>query len=168
MSTPPFVHGRSSELRKGRVSEAYACYPITKVINLRRRVLATDATANVLFGSWQYLRSCGRIKLFAFCIMPDHFHLVFCLMPGGNLSKLMEDTGKFTARELIKILGTRGQFWPEGFQDHRCRNEEELDEICLYIEHNPVRANIVTAAEHSPYSSAFAGNKYMLDRDWWP
>ena len=164
----PLVRGRSFELRKGRISEAYACYAITKVVNLRRRVLANDASAPVLLDSWQYLRSRGRLKLFAFCIMPDHFHLVFCLMPAENLSKLMEDTGKFTARELNKLLGTKGQLWQEGFQDHRCRNEEELHDLCLYIEHNPVRANLVAAAELWPYSSAFAGNKGMLDRDWWP
>jgi putative transposase len=100
--------------------------------------------------------------------MPDHFHFVFCLMPGDDLSKLMQDSCKFTSRELNKLLGTRGQFWQESFHDHRCRDETELHEICLYVEHNPVRAGFVEAAELWPYSSAFASNKNMLDRDWWP
>jgi putative transposase len=168
MTTYSFIAGRSAELRKGRISEDFACYSITKTVNFRRNVLANESAARVLLESWQYLRAHDRMKLFAFCIMPDHVHLVLCLMPGNNLSKLMEDTGKFTSRELNKLLRTRGQFWQESFHDHRCRNENELYELCLYIEHNPVRAGLVQAAELWPYSSAFPANRNMLDRDWWP
>jgi putative transposase len=168
MSNHPFVRGRSADLRKGRISEEFACYAITKVVQLRSPVLSTERTAKVLIDSWQFLRIQNRMKLLAFCIMPDHFHFMICLMPGSTLSKLMEDTGKFTSRELNKILGKQGQFWQEGFHDHHCRNENELHELCLYIEHNPVRKGLVEAAELWPFSSAFAGNKHLLDREWWP
>jgi putative transposase len=168
MSSHPFVIGRSSELRKGRISEDFACYAITKTVNFRRNVLAKDSTARVLLNSWQYLRIHDRFKLFAFCIMPDHFHIVFCLMPSEDLSKLMQDLCKFTSRELNTLLGGGGQFWQEGFHDHRCRHEGELHDLCLYIEHNPVRAGLVEAAELWPYSSAYPANRNMLDRDWWP
>ncbi|MEX0643492.1 MAG: transposase [Pirellulales bacterium] len=157
-----------SELRKGRVSEDFACYSISKVVLYRRPVLAKDASAKILLDSWQFLRSRERIKLFAFCIMPDHFHLVFCLLAGESLSKVMEDTGTFTARELNKLFGKRGQFWHEGFHDHRCRESNDLHELSLYAEHNPVRAGLVAAAELWPYSSVFPANRTMLDREWWP
>jgi len=168
MSTRPFVQGQSRELRKGRVLEDSACYAISKAVDHRRPVLATNKTACVLIDSWKFLRSRGRIKLFAFCIMPDHYHLVLCLMPGEDLSTLMKESGRFTARELNKSLGKRGRFWQEGFYDRRCRDENELHDLCLYIENNPIRAGLVTAAEEWPYSSAFAGNRDMLDREWWP
>jgi putative transposase len=89
-------------------------------------------------------------------------------MPGEDLSKVFEDSGKFTARELNKLLGGQGQFWAEGFHDHRCRDEDELHELSLYIEHNPVRAGLVAAADLLPYSSASPAHRGMLDRDWWP
>ena len=108
------------------------------------------------------------MKLLAFCFMPDHYHLVFCLMPGGDVSELMKSSGKFTARELNKFLGTRGQFWQEGFHDHCCRNDRELYDLCLYAEHNPVRKQLVAVAEDWPYSSAYPANKDLLDREWWP
>jgi len=100
--------------------------------------------------------------------MPDHYHLMLCLMPGRNLSKVIEDSNKFTARELNKLLGMQGRFWENGFHDHRCRNDGELYELCSYIEHNPVRKGLAEAPELWPYSSAFSGNKYLLDREWWP
>lgn len=100
--------------------------------------------------------------------MPDHFHLILCLMSGEKLSKVMEDSNKFTGREINTLLGMFGQFWQNGFHDHHCRDEHELHELSLYIEHNPVRAGLVSAAESWPYSSAYPGNKLMLDREWWP
>jgi putative transposase len=160
--------GRSAQLRKGRVSEDYSCYSVTKTVFQRRKALASTAAAKVLTDSWQHLRAHDRIKLFAFCIMPDHFHMALCLMPGEDLSKVFEDSNKFTARELNRLLGRSGQFWQEGFHDRRCRDENELHDLCLYIEHNPVRARLVTSAELWPYSSAFPPNNCLLDREWWP
>jgi REP element-mobilizing transposase RayT len=168
MSTFPIKKGRSSELRKGRISEDFACYSISKAVEGRHAVLAEVKSAQILMDSWQHLRRTNRIKIFAFCVMPDHFHLAFCLMPGNFLSKVMEDSNKFTARELNKLLGRQGQFWQNGFYDHRCRNEKELYDLCLYIEHNPVRRSLVVAAEDWPYASAYPANKWMLDREWWP
>jgi putative transposase len=168
MTNQPFTHGQLANLRRGRVSEDFACYSITKTVEWRRPVIAADRTAQVLIGSWAYLRSSDRIKVFAFCIMPDHYHLMLCLMPGQNLSKVMEDSGKFTAREINNLIGGQGQFWQNGFHDHCCRDTDDLHELCLYIEHNPVRKQLVEAPELWPYSSAVPGNKYLLDREWWP
>lgn len=162
------IKGNSQSLRQGRVSEAFACYFITKVVERRRPVLATEQISKILLDSWNYLRSHECIKLFAFCIMPDHYHVTLCLMPGENLSRLMQDSNKFTGRELNKLLRHRGTFWQEGFRDHRCRNEDELHDLSLYIEHNPVRAGLVQTAEEWPYSSASQQCRHMLDREWWP
>ncbi len=168
MTNRSYIRGRSENLRKGRVSEDCACYVITKNVNRRLPVLAENRTAKIILDSWQYLRRRDRIKILAFCIMPDHFHLAICLMPGENISKIMEATGKFTSHELNWVLNRRGTFWQGGFHDHQCRDDDELHELCLYIEHNPVRKGLVTTAELWPYSSAFAANRHMLDRDWWP
>ncbi|MGD9637226.1 MAG: transposase [Pirellulales bacterium] len=168
MSSRSYVQGSSSKLRQGRISQDYACYVISKAALHRRKVLASDRCAKIVLDSWRYLREHDRIKLFAFCIMPDHYHLAFCLMPGECVSKLLEDSNKFTARELNKLWGRMGQFWQEGFHDRNCRNDTELHELCLYIEHNPVRAGLVKSADEWPYSSAHLVNRSMLDCEWWP
>ncbi|HVT27985.1 MAG TPA: transposase [Lacipirellulaceae bacterium] len=168
MTKPSYIRGRSANLRKGRVSEDFACYVITKNVNRRLPLLADDRVAKIILDAWQYVRSKDRIKILAFCIMLDHFHLAICLMPGESISKLMQDTAKFTSRKLNRLLNRRGTFWQEGFHDHRCRDVDDLHERSLYVEHNPVRKGLVTTAELWPYSSASAENKYMLDREWWP
>jgi putative transposase len=170
VTTPhgPTTRGNSAKLRLGRVSEDFACYALTKVVEFRRPVLATPPTAKILFDSWAFLRRQDRIKVFAFCVMPDHFHLVFCLMPGEDLSKVLEDSSKFTAGQINKHLGQCGRFWQNGFHDHRCRDEDDLHDRCLYVEHNPVRKELVTMANEWPFSSAHPANQWLLDREWWP
>ena len=117
--------------------------------------------------SWDYLRQGNHIKLLAFCIMPDHYHLLFCLLKEKSLSEVMSSTSKFTAREINKCLRSQGRFWQDGFHDHRCRNENEADDLATYMEHNPVRAELVKIASEWPYSSANPLSAWLLDRDWY-
>jgi REP element-mobilizing transposase RayT len=168
MATFPFTPGRSESLRQGRISENFACYAISKNVNARRRCLDNPGVAKTLMNSWQHFRDTEQIKLYAFCIMPDHYHVLFCLLPGKDLSDLMESFSKFTSRQINKLRHRMGTFWQNGFYDHRCRDVEEVYEQALYIEHNPVRKQLVKTAELWPYSSAFESNKWMLDREWWP
>ena len=60
---------------------------------------------------------------------------------------------------------------------HFCRNmfrlprtyehDDEIEDRMCYIEHNPVRAELVEKAEDWPYSSAHSSQARLLDRDWY-
>ncbi|MEM8866131.1 MAG: transposase [Planctomycetota bacterium] len=156
----------SHRLRIGRQSLENCVYSITKVVDRRRPLLVSDAAFQVLADSWQFLREAGRIKLFAFCVMPDHFHVMIGLMPGPELSKVVQDNCKFTARELNRLHGLYGSFWQHGFHDRRCRSHQEVVDLATYIEHNPVRAGLVESATDWCHSSAFPGHRKTLDADW--
>jgi putative transposase len=153
-------------LRAGRWSEALACYAVTKCPQGRQPVLDNPETAGLLLSSFDYLRQTDQIRLMAFCIMPDHYHLLIFLTGAISLSALMATLGRYTARRLNQILSRSGQFWQEGFYDHRCRDEDDLEDRMTYIEHNPVRAALVERAEQWPYSSAHPSQSSLLDRDW--
>jgi REP element-mobilizing transposase RayT len=129
--------------------------------------LATREPAEIILSCFDWHRRTDRLRLLAFCIMPDHYHVLFYLMERGSLSDVMKSIGKFTARQINEHLGKKGQFWQEGYYDHRCRDEDDIDDRLLYIEHNPVREDLVQRAEQWPYSSAFAGNASRSDRDWY-
>lgn len=157
----------SRHLRGGRQSEPMACYVITKCVGHRRKVLANDRTAAVLFDSLNFMRSQDRMRLLAFCVMPDHLHLLVLLLSKCTLQELIRDYSRFTARQLNRIIGSQGDFWEEGFHDSRCRDENDMVERLAYIEHNPVRAGLVARAEEWKYSSAHRDCCGMLDRDWY-
>jgi putative transposase len=158
-------HG--SFLRAGRWSETLACYAVTKCVARREPLLAEPAPAQLVLSSLRYLRTSGQIRLLAFCIMPDHYHMVLFLTGHKSLSDVMGSLGKYTARRLNQLLHRRGEFWEEGFYDHRCRDESDIEDRMIYIEHNPVRAGLAVQAEDWPFSSAHPPHGSLLDRDWY-
>lgn len=81
-----------------------------------------------------------RLVLF----MPDHLHALMVFPAGQDLSKVVRDWKRFTARN----TGIR---WQRDFFDHRIRNERSLEEKWHYVAQNPVRAGLVPNAEDWPY-----------------
>jgi putative transposase len=106
------------------------------------------------------------MKLVAFCIMPHSLHLLLVLLRSKTLPELMRSFGRFSAARINKQISSRGQFWQEGFFDHRCRDIDDTLDRLAYIEHNPVRAGFVSEADQWVFSSALAANACLLDRDW--
>jgi REP element-mobilizing transposase RayT len=95
-----------------------------------------------------------KYLLFAFCIMPNHVHILFKIeqnqrVPLQNeksdyiVTKILQDLKKFTAREANKLLGRSGQFWHHESYDHVVRNDNELENVYYYILQNPVKAGLV-------------------------
>ncbi|MDX1962460.1 MAG: transposase [Pirellulales bacterium] len=153
-------------LRKGRISEKYATYSITKCVENRRRVLNQEPLPQIILDSINFLRGKNELRLLAFCIMPDHLHLLFCLTTHEPLSELLQRMFRYTTLTINKCLKRSGSFWQDGFFDHRCRDAEDIFERAEYIERNPVRAELVKQASDWRYSSAHFSRKEMLDRSW--
>jgi REP element-mobilizing transposase RayT len=112
-------------------------------------------------------RQRDRLRMLAFCIMPDHWHGLYVLLPGSELSALMANMSCITARRINRVIGHQGSLWQEGFHDHRCRNMNEIEDLLFYIENNPVRAGLVERPELWPFSSAHIDMHRYLDRQWW-
>lgn len=89
--------------------------------------------------------------LFAFCIMPNHVHLIIRPLEKNEkpypLQEIMYDHKHFTAREANKILHRKGYFWQDEHYDHYIRNEKEFYNILNYVYMNPVKANLVNEPE---------------------
>lgn len=168
MQQPPKPVGQSSLLRKGRISEDWGCYVVTKVVGDRQPRLADEKAATIVLDSLLHLRETDQIKLFAFCVMPNHLHLAICLLPAADLVATIASFSKYTGARINRLQQRSGRFWQEGFHDRHCRTRGELIDLCEYIEHNPVRAGLVGAAAELPFSSASLLRKVMLDREWWP
>ena len=86
-----------------------------------------------------------RYKLLAFCIMSNHIHLLFTLLPGAPpLWKVMQDLKKYTAVHSNRLIGNEGnKFWEEESYDHVVR-DKAFNRILAYILNNPVKAGLVT------------------------
>lgn len=91
----------------------------------------------------------GKVyELLAYCIMPNHKHIVFTPLKENNekyypLSKIMHSLKRHTANEANLILRREGEFWQHENYDHFARDEKELERIVKYVLYNPVKAGLV-------------------------
>jgi len=83
-----------------------------------------------------------RYKLFAWCVMPNHIHVVLRTYPKYPLEKTLHSWKSFIAKESNKILNRSGSFWVKESYDHLIRNEQELFHHINYTWNNPDKAGL--------------------------
>jgi len=116
--------------------------------------LRESAVAELVIES---LRFCAEkhFHLWAFCIMPNHVHVLLKHHPEALLmSKILQSHKGFTGQEANKLLGRNGKFWHRETYDHVVRDQNEFDRIARYILNNPVKAKLVDKWEDWPYTYA--------------
>lgn len=107
-----------------------------------------------------HYRDKREYELYAYCIMPNHVHLVFKHIIQENtgeenrypISDILMSLKRFTARECNKMLDRSGSFWQDESFDRVIRDAEELERTIAYTLNNPVKADLVDYWEEWPYS----------------
>ena len=118
-----------------------------------------------LVGKALHYRDARVYTLVAFCIMPNHVHMVCTPLPGQNeryrpLASIMQSLKRYTAREASLALRRGGTFWQAESYDHVVRDAAELERIVSYVIHNPVKAGLVAEWEDWPWTYCAS--------DWFP
>jgi len=108
--------------------------------------------------------------LIAYCIMPNHVHMVFEINTVGRLAEstsmhngrdsvstymvtqILESLKKFTAIRANRILHRSGQFWQRESYDHVIRDDNDLSRIVDYVLWNPVKAGLAESWEEWSWS----------------
>ena len=75
--------------------------------------------------------------LVAFCIMPNHVHLLF--KPIDKLNVVMQKLKGATANHINKILNKSGKFWAGDYYDKAIRDEKHFFVVYEYIKNNPIK-----------------------------
>jgi len=88
--------------------------------------------------------------VFAWCIMPDHIHLLLQAKSVLDLVRLLK--GRLTPE--ARGLEPGRTLWQRSFYDHALRKEEALEDVARYIWENPVRAGIAEHASAYPWSGS--------------
>jgi putative transposase len=96
-----------------------------------------------------------RMRLLAYCLMPNHFHLLVWPRGDGDLSNFMQwltmtHTQRWHAHH--KTIGT-GHVYQGRFKSFPVQSDEHFLTVCRYVERNALRANLVERAEDWPWGS---------------
>ncbi|HNX34050.1 MAG TPA: transposase [Kiritimatiellia bacterium] len=83
-----------------------------------------------------------RYRLHAWCVMPNHVHVI--VEPAGRwaLGKIVHGWTCFTAKALNRILGRSGAIWQHEPYDHIIRSVREYVYQVKYVWENPDKAGI--------------------------
>ena len=96
------------------------------------------------------LSSAHKLNVFAWCIMPDHIHL---LVQGANMIDFIRlFRGKLNP--IARSIEAGRKLWHRSFFDHAIRKEESLHEVACYIWENPIRAEIIDEPTHYRWSGS--------------
>ncbi|MCK5056038.1 MAG: transposase, partial [Candidatus Aminicenantes bacterium] len=102
-----------------------------------------------------------KIRLFTYCVMDNHYHLVL-ENSNGRMSDCMMRLNGLYGMYYRKIAGGKGYVFQSRFKSTLIENESYLIQSILYSLQNPIRAGIVTRAEEYIWSSV---NDYYSNRN---
>lgn len=95
------------------------------------------------------------MRILAYCLMPNHFHLVLFPYRDGDLQKFMQwVTLTHTQRWHTKnnTVGT-GHLYQGRYKSFGIEEDDHLLTVIRYVERNPLRAKLVTKAQNWDFSS---------------
>lgn len=95
-----------------------------------------------------------RYRLLAWCVMPNHVHVMMETLLGFPLPDIIHSWKSFTGNQANRILERRGEFWQREYLDRYIRHAEHYVQAVAYIEENPVKARLARVKTDWPWSSA--------------
>lgn len=95
-----------------------------------------------------------RYTLHAWCVMPNHVHVVVAPWAGHTLSDILHSWKSFTANAINRLLVRTGPFWERESFDHLIRNLRSFEKFVSYTVNNPVVAGFCASPEQWDFSSA--------------
>lgn len=178
----------SGSYRKGYViSDQAATYFLTMTVVEWLEVFIRPQLADIVLSNLRYCVEHKGLVLHAWCLMPNHLHLI-CTHPKGKLSDVLRDFKSYTSKTLYSSLSEnkipesrkalllsrfhfagapkdrRFKLWQDGNHPIYCSTEKVFEQRLTYIHENPVRAGFVWQPEHYRYSSAidYQGGQGLL------
>ena len=149
---PPPRERKVVRLKEFDYSDESRAYFVTLRAKKGTRPFQSRGLAGEVIQGLDYLRESRKCRVFAYCVMADHLHLVLSPIGGKRVvSDFIRDLKSYTTRRSWK-LGWSGPLWQRTFYDHIGRRREDLVKMCDYIRANPVRAGFVESVSSWPYS----------------
>lgn len=148
-SLPAYVEaarGEDSRRRAGIADEALDR-------GLGARPLAYARAAGIVENALLHFDG-ARYRVLAWCIMPNHAHVLIEQMEGFALPDIVRSWKTFTSARINALNGQRGAFWARDYFDRFMRDEAQLGQTIAYVENNPVKAGLCAEAAMWRFSSA--------------
>ena len=135
-------------------------YSVTITTYRRTPWFGDVAVAEYCAGALKEAADQESFRVYAYCFMPDHLHLLVGADADANLVRFVKNFKQSTGwwfhnRHLAGSLkASPTSLWHKSYHDHVVRSEEDLLQVAKYIVGNPVRAGLVESAQDHPFSGS--------------
>jgi putative transposase len=110
-------------------------YDYSVFLNLLKRYLSNKVVKDKVGREYDSLN--GRIELLAFCLMPNHFHLLIYQNDEAAMTALLRRISTAYSAYFNKKYKRSGPLFQERFKANRISKDEYLTHISRYIHMNP-------------------------------
>ena len=121
--------------------------------NNRQKVFHSDSDRLRYYTLINELKDEARIRVYHYCLMDNHIHLILRLNPESKLSRFMKQVNLTYFHYYRKLYCYFGHFWQDRFKSNIIEIDSYLLQCGKYIELNPVKAGIVNYAGDYSFSS---------------
>jgi putative transposase len=111
--------------------------------NNRADVFADDGDYEAFLESLRSTRARYPFRLYGYCLMPNHFHLLLQPEPGQSISRILQSLTVAHTWRYHKRNRSSGHVWQGRFRSPVIQGDEHLLVVLRYIEANPLRASMV-------------------------
>ena len=137
-----------------KIAEHFDLNPSTGNRILRHREIAGIVESAMLYFQGE------RYALSAWCVMPNHVHVVVTPFADHTLSTILHSWKSYSAHEINKALQQSGRVWEQESFDHLVRSERAFEGFVQYTENNPVVAGLC----HRPRDWSFGSARFRETR----
>ncbi len=112
-------------------------------------------------------RDLYHAELYAFCILPNHVHIILSPGPKG-LSRFMQAFKSNSVKYLRKqhVAQAKEIGWQENFYDERIRDEQQRSNALAYVQGNAMKHGLVQEILDWPWTSLHFPSKLDLLDIW--
>ena len=137
-----------------RIDIEGACYHTISVTRGRRPIFADPTAASLLVECIHFISHESRAYVLAFCVMPNHLHLLLSPRNDATLSDVMRSLKRFATKQINDATGRTGSLWQQSYYDRVIRDEAHLNATIEYIHRNPVVEGLAVNETAYRFSSA--------------
>jgi putative transposase len=118
-----------------------------------RAILCTEDCAPIIIDCIRQGCEIHSLDLIAYCVMPDHVHIVVMTRQGSDFLNYLKGFKWATSRRMHQA-GIVGKVWQRSYWDRHHRDDDDVTTMIEYVMNNPVRKEPCRRPEdwtHSQY-----------------
>ncbi|MBN2097811.1 MAG: transposase [Candidatus Omnitrophica bacterium] len=130
-----------------------ACYHLMVRGNQKQKVFLCDDDLQEYLERLRGYKKKFNFKLYGYCLMPTHVHIVGQIVVSRDLSKFMQALNRSYTAYFNDKYEKVGHLWQGRYRNKVIVKDQYLIDCISYVELNPIRAELVNSVCEYPWSS---------------